>query len=278
MSLNQLFVHVGLHKTATTYLQRGVFPHWSGIDYLGVPYDSSGLLPGQFEGIVHSRQERPLVLSNEKFSFRAITPETLHPGTRRAPVGAERAALFEQLHHLLPNAGIILCLRHPVAWVESIYSQYLKRGGVLKPEEFWSDAGTACMEPADAHFRSDVEYIRSHWPAHFIYLYEDFSVAPQASLDRMADFMNVPRFSGKLDMSRKNSRLSQSDAQRLLEINRSSRNASERTQFLKGLETQEDGGSEPFRFDDALRQRIEHACAADWAWVSSDRKIRAAGQ
>ena len=50
----KLILHLGLHKTGTTYLQRAVWPRWSGVTYVGKPaprpfanpWDALDQLPG----------------------------------------------------------------------------------------------------------------------------------------------------------------------------------------------------------------------------------------
>jgi hypothetical protein len=47
MSAGSFFLHVGLPRTATTILQREVFPKLQGITYLGKPWDNSGIMKGE---------------------------------------------------------------------------------------------------------------------------------------------------------------------------------------------------------------------------------------
>ena len=65
MSRSQMVLHVGLHKTATSFLQRRVFPRLEGIDFAGYPP-----MGGQTVKLVarRARPGVPLLMSDENLS------------------------------------------------------------------------------------------------------------------------------------------------------------------------------------------------------------------
>ena len=54
-----LFLHIGLHKTGTTFLQQAVFPKWQGINY--IPED-------KLEFLVRMDEKQDYLLSREGLS------------------------------------------------------------------------------------------------------------------------------------------------------------------------------------------------------------------
>lgn len=65
----ELFLHVGMHKTATTTLQLDVFPHLKGVSYLGRPYNvRQDVLTNHFVDLFDDSTEDKVLVSNETLS------------------------------------------------------------------------------------------------------------------------------------------------------------------------------------------------------------------
>ncbi len=123
-------VHVGYAKTASTVLQRNVFPHLSGCVYLNVlpefhaftrsieRHDDDGYEEERWRTMLHSvrRPDQTLLVSRENFTLRPRTAE--------------------RLHTLVPRARILFFVRNQATIIPSLYSQYLKLGGYVSFEQW----------------------------------------------------------------------------------------------------------------------------------------------
>ena len=130
----QFVFHVGLHKTASTYLQDRVFPALdrSQICYVH-KYDdfTMALVHALRRGVIgqdaeirdHIRRrfqdvEQPRVLiSSEGFA-----------GWPRAGYHNDFVRLTEGLAHLFPSASIVLVVRNQIDWIVSLYKHSLRNG------------------------------------------------------------------------------------------------------------------------------------------------------
>ena len=129
-----LLVHVGFHKTGTTWLQTGLFADGAAgfvrpwrtqairdALVLGEPFDFNAdrvrerFAPGLAEA---AGQELVPVLSDERLSG------SPHAG------GHDAALVAERLAAVFPEARVLLVFREQVDAIHSIYRQYVRDGGV----------------------------------------------------------------------------------------------------------------------------------------------------
>ncbi len=126
--MNKTVIHVGLHKTATTYLQENVWPEIPGYTYLSRPYTqlnhafnklqyaddtlyNKDLVIHELEKIAADR----LLISDESFSGKPVYFSYLN-----------RSIIAKRLKELFPNAEIILFLRDQRDIIMSHYSSYIR--------------------------------------------------------------------------------------------------------------------------------------------------------
>ncbi|HVS64177.1 MAG TPA: hypothetical protein VMT85_11815 [Thermoanaerobaculia bacterium] len=176
----QWFLHIGLHKTASTYFQKEVFPHWPNICYLGAPHQKS------LRELLLEEGEK-LLLSREDLSGNPLAPG----GSSWA---AEHAAICRRLGRLLPTAKVMISFRRQDRLLASLYGQYIQQGGTLPFGRFFDvekDAGV--VKRRDLLFRERVEaIIESFHEAPFIFLYEELVTSKRQLLERMAAFLGEP--------------------------------------------------------------------------------------
>ena len=136
-----MLLHVGYHKTATTWLQRQVFCNGSGS--FGVPCQGLDQIdqlirphPLEWDEAATAEYFRPRVseieakglvpvLSNEEFSGNP------HSGSYQSLENARR------LHRIFPEAKVLIVIRRQVDQILSSYKQYVSRGGVLSPSRYF---------------------------------------------------------------------------------------------------------------------------------------------
>lgn len=142
--MNDLLIHIGYHKTATTWLQselfgkksnifhhlsdreRGqsnlAFDFFSGKDgYLLSPFDNNKtVIDREFQRIMNSAsglENKVPVISNERLSGNP------HSG------GYDASIILERIHNCFPSAKILIIIREQKSWILSNYFQYLTVGG-----------------------------------------------------------------------------------------------------------------------------------------------------
>lgn len=141
------FIHVGLAKTASTWLQREVLPYhpqlWVIRTGMGKPefidcvrelwkfndnsFDASEWRSTFNELVARYAPEQQLVgISSENLAGNLIT-------------GAQVAVIADRLAGFFPRTKIILVLRHPVDYVLSVYNQYVRMGGLKSLRGFLTD-------------------------------------------------------------------------------------------------------------------------------------------
>lgn len=143
MQYDHFFFHVGLHKTASTYLQKLVFPRWPDITYIRHRNIEYFLRLGDAERYLISCEG----LSGATFA-------TLE----------ERCLGLSRLAQLFPGSHAIIGFRPHGGFMASLYSQYLRYGGSADFEGFFSLTGAqdqVIWRREDLCFRALIECLES---------------------------------------------------------------------------------------------------------------------
>ncbi len=134
-----LLLHVGYHKTATSWMQQRLFTRDHGFAQIADHAEVFRhiLQPNRF----HFDPEPFRELIAERMGNLAdglapvISSEILsgHPflGGRESDIYAER------LHEIAPTARILISIRAQMRILPSVYMQYLLRGGTMTPQQFY---------------------------------------------------------------------------------------------------------------------------------------------
>lgn len=123
--MNNIWVHIGLHKTATTFLQQEVFPKIPGVFF--VPPG------GSLSGMLRCPRGTNMLVSDESLSGKPWS----RPPDPRYSWRADRELRLTNLAALVPRARIIVCFRRHRGWILSLYKQFLAQGGRLTLQEFF---------------------------------------------------------------------------------------------------------------------------------------------
>lgn len=127
----RLLLHIGLHKTATTYLQNKIWGTWTEVGYAGRPNP-----PGYrcSEDAVFDLKQPVLLLSNE--SAGGSLKQSYLPGKSWTVSLRAKLAELKTRYAGQYELGVVLGLRRHDKWVQSIYKHYLKYGGVESLDGF----------------------------------------------------------------------------------------------------------------------------------------------
>jgi len=139
-------VHIGYHKTGSTFLQRRIFKHHPHIQLVNrkelkkvflrvgsLAFDAARA----GEWIAAQRPKagngrKVLVISDEELSG------NIHTGGNGGYLPKEVA---DRLRAVLPDAQIAIFIRNQYDIIESVYRQYVKKGGTLRIKKYLFDRG-----------------------------------------------------------------------------------------------------------------------------------------
>jgi hypothetical protein len=129
-------VHIGYHKTGTTWLQKNAFPFATSHGLVSRPAIKKYLLlpPGlTFDadvarhGLLDASGGRPPLISEENLSG------GIHNGGFNGLVGPETA---RRLHAVFPDAHIVIGIRAQPTLIASAYSYYIDAGGTFSAHRY----------------------------------------------------------------------------------------------------------------------------------------------
>jgi len=192
-----MIVHIGFHKTATTWLQDSVFPFIKDVNYLGI----SSHIKKEIKWVCTLRRELPqkidiagirekisklekesiVLLSDERFSGHMLT-------------GQGAIDYADRIREISNNIKVIICIRRQVDMWESIYRQYIKEGGCHTFKEFYEEEGCG----SDFFYLGNLEY--SNLVSYYIKLlgrknvlvipYEKLVINKKKFLEQIMDFID----------------------------------------------------------------------------------------
>lgn len=202
-----VIIHIGYHKTGTSWLQEELFPALEGV---AVPFGFREILeaiitphPFAFDeaqfwerhgGPLRGRREDVVLLSSERLSG------SPHSGGYDAPMLARR------LRRLFPEAKILLVVREQMGTIVSSYREYVRGGGVCSLEQY-VDPPVAKHRPGfdPDYFRYDrmVELYRDLFPAERIEVlpFEWLKGRRARYVDEIADFVGAPVDKDQIDFA-----------------------------------------------------------------------------
>ncbi|WP_298259262.1 hypothetical protein [uncultured Litoreibacter sp.] len=129
-----LAIHIGYHKTATTWLQREVFTPTFGFSPLMGHKDVDRLIL-QPHDLEFDADTARCQLQQSAGGYSVISSENLsgHPFFG----GRQSATLAHRLQKIAPHARIVITVRSQETMLPSVYMQYLQRGGTLGHQAFF---------------------------------------------------------------------------------------------------------------------------------------------
>lgn len=191
-------VHIGYHKTGTTWFQEHFYPHLASHRFIPSSEVRRAFLftyafdfdPAACRQALDLEGNLPYVISEEKLcgSYE-----------NAGHFGALSKDMANRIHGAAPEADIVIFLRNQVDMLASLYAQYIKMGGTYRPHHFFSPRRyrrSVRKNPykvplfAFEHF-AYVGLIRYYQRLFgedrvHVFLYEDFRQEPKAFLQRFS--------------------------------------------------------------------------------------------
>jgi hypothetical protein len=162
----RIFLHLGIPKAASTYLQLKVFPRLKGVTYYRKKYFKD------FPRIVKntSPDDGPLLFSSEMYNR------------------LEKRA--QNIAREFPHAGIILVLRRQDRWIKSKYKYYLWKNGDKDFRDFfdiYNDQGA--WQQADLYYQPKIEALEKLFDKQPLILLLDELQKPEGRfLEKLQDY------------------------------------------------------------------------------------------
>jgi glycerol-3-phosphate cytidylyltransferase len=173
----KVFVHLGLHKTGTTFLQEEIFKKIKDVNYI----------PGGGENILKT------TIVKDKINL--ISLESLS-GKPYAIANNEdtRFITTYRLCKMFPNAKIIIGTREKESWLKSLYKESVVKGNDKKYKE-WKKL----INPSYLDVESYVSYLKKLFPEVYEFKYENFKKDKDKEIKKLCDFMEVevPKYQDK---------------------------------------------------------------------------------
>ncbi|MGI9355126.1 MAG: hypothetical protein ACR2PF_08210 [Rhizobiaceae bacterium] len=158
MTSSPLLVHIGYHKTATTWLQLSLFCPEHGFAQV-MTHDeifAHVVTPHELDfdadaarALLKNRRGQGAAGQADVVSLEALVGQPFHGG-RESEIYARR------LKEITADARILITIREQCRMIASVYMQYLRRGGTLSPQAFFEGEAEGGFFGFDtAHFEYD---------------------------------------------------------------------------------------------------------------------------
>lgn len=211
-------VHIGLPRTATTFMQHRIFPEIPGWHYYGIPFtqiqpdfnrmmyaDDSVFNGAGFNKLINGLPGEQVIISNENFSGQSMY---LHSGNR--------TRIAKRLKEAMPEATVVLFLRNQPDLLKSLYLIALQDKETQSLDEFIRfskpeyeldnyrnnpapelfhyapfDTYHSCEHAELYLYTPLVSLYKSLFKRVEIFLYEDFKLNPEAVLSRLESVFEI---------------------------------------------------------------------------------------
>lgn len=192
-----LLLHVGYHKTATTWMQRQLFQPVHGYRQLAGHIEVFETILRPHDLVFDPEPAQAMLTEAAKDLLPGEVPVVSSEILSGLPFegGRESASYAGRLARIAPGARILLTIRTQLKILPSVYMQYVRRGGTLPPERFFGE------EPGLGYFGFDpvhFEYDRLTRRYQSLFGAENVYIFPQEALrsDRDAALAALARFAG----------------------------------------------------------------------------------
>jgi hypothetical protein len=168
-----VFFHLGLHKTATSWLQRRLFPT------LAIPVIRTRKFE-RIERFIAQQSASKILISHEGLGGRI--------GDDKAPGDSLRMfqSTIERIARLPCDGKVVIGFREHIAWINSAYAQRDKKAPVT-PQQY-----------RDSYSLDDLLWMRrtelcdQYGLQSFLFLYEEFANESPAPLADLCEFIGIP--------------------------------------------------------------------------------------
>lgn len=200
----KIFIHIGYHKTGTSYLQKVIFPKLDQVNFIRTE-DNRQLFwklyhqdPLNFD-VNKTKDDLQKYMHNSKINL--ISNEN-SSGTHHYKY-INNKNIADKLFNLFPRAKIIITIRNQFDFIISLYKQYISRGGTVSfKKRIGYDNGKIHPSYVLHDHRVNLEMFKfnnliNYYAKKFgeenilILLFEEFCFDKHKYLGRIFDFMGI---------------------------------------------------------------------------------------
>lgn len=174
---NKVYIHVGMQKTGSSWLQKVVFPQVRSHDVI---YKES------FRDLMYQLTDKNKIISYENYvGYPHFVASRGWNGWLKT-----RHAAFNNLSALFPCADIILVVRNQVDFVKSLYNQYIKVGGCISFADYWQGDGKLALEKQALMYEDLLDEMQQYFSGRILVMdFELFRKDKQDFLDLISNFV-----------------------------------------------------------------------------------------
>jgi len=172
--VGDVILHLGLHKTGTTFLQKYIFPKLDGVFY------ANPIRPLGFRQCIITKKivdNIPTLISYEGLS-------------RHNYINDNEISMCEiasRLGKVFPDARAFVVLRNPDSWLRSLYNEYAKYDGRL-PFDMWR---TNIFDERDLDFEGYVSHLKSVFSDVLVLDYEYLRDDPHSFVNKLCRWIGT---------------------------------------------------------------------------------------
>lgn len=209
--MDRLLIHIGFHKTGTTWLQNHLFhsasdsfislsSHKNGPSSLAEKfiYDDDGYLLNAFDSNNEKINEalQSILNSSPKInrdSYYAISHERLSGNPHSS--GFDASIIARRIHQVFPKAKILIVIREQTSWILSNYFQYLAMGGTHSLSKYLNtkyDGKRPGFSPSHLKYDLIIKYYQNTFGSENVLVipYELFKSAKKSFIEELEIFLN----------------------------------------------------------------------------------------
>lgn len=205
--MQEIYIHVGLHKTGSTFLQNKVFPNLEKTTYIGRPYTQQNIAFNKLQyadSSLYSKEEVNQEIKHFDHYKKVLISDEMFSGL---PFNnyINRTMIADRLSQVFPEAKILLFIRNQKDLLLSLYNSYVKNNsGYLPINKFiWYPSKTYTYEdyihssmgwdfnsryfnhmthsinPVCFLYKQLIDLYKSKFKNVEVFLYEDLASSPQ---------------------------------------------------------------------------------------------------
>lgn len=198
--MQTVYLHVGYHKTATTFMQQAIFPNLKNVQYIDLfqvmeylkQLRLNKLSDHQIKNIRHHFQsfskDKPLLISYEGLSGSPFAPKKVK----------KQSTILKDLRRVFPDSDfdvhVIVGLREQNDLLTSLYIQHIHQGGVMNAEQFivYSKQNGSLRNYHYDIYLKDVETLFGRNHLHVMF-FEEFKTNSSKELLKLLNFLGEPK-------------------------------------------------------------------------------------
>lgn len=206
MNDKQVYLHIGFHKTASTYFQKKIWSKLEGIQYINWAVDFNE----NYHKFVH---ENPVVF--DKKYFQSFFDEKLN-GANKVLISEEKLSgqpsyrylnnqsILIKLNQVFPNAKYLVFIRNQFDLSLSLYKQFIKEGGWTSLEDYFGFENDNFTEDwmvlkenfnlSMLRFDKYFEYILTMIPKENLKVFQFEDLSNPDKYDEIYDFLGVKNY------------------------------------------------------------------------------------